>query len=114
MESTISPDLGVDDRLRAAVERADAALLGQLRGPIGGRSWQWLPAGNGSALLVMSYEGNTSSRSFTLEELERPGDVVWAARDLWADVLVANIRRTGDQIVGLLREVAHDELLQGA
>jgi hypothetical protein len=62
----------------------------------------------------MLYEGNASSRAFTIEELGNPRDVLWEARELWADVLLANIRRTGDRIVGLLREVAHEELLQGA
>lgn len=114
MGTTISPDLHADPTLLRAVERAEAAVHDGLGGPIEGRTWSWGLAPSRHVQLTMSYDGNTSSRTFTLEQLANPRDVVWEARELWADVLLSNIRRTSDRIVGLLREMAHEELLQGA
>ena len=116
MQSTIAPELGSNEELLGVVEKADSALRQSIRAPIEGLSWIWTSTDESQAgtKLTVTYEGNSDSRIFTLQELESERDVVWKARDLWENVVLANIRRTSDRIIDILHEFEPETLLQGA
>jgi hypothetical protein len=114
MESTIAPEVRANPELRELVERADAEIRQSLRTPAEGRSWSWTMVGPASGpTLTFSYEGNTSSRTFSAADLRHPRTVAAEAHNLWQDVLLANIRRTRDNILSLVREIEVEEPVHG-
>jgi hypothetical protein len=114
MGPTISAEIQADPALRILVERADAEVRQALRAPAEGRTWFWSPSpGPGSgATLTLTYEGNVGSRSFSTAELADPKAVGWESHELWQNVLLANIGRTSERIVSLLREIDVPQPLQ--
>lgn len=116
MQSSIAPELGSNVQLLGVIEKADAALRQYIHAPIEGLTGIWTPAADGQegTKLTVSYGENSDSRTFTLQELESQRDVVWKARDLWENVVLANIRRTSDRIIDILHEFEPETFLQGA
>ena len=114
METTISAEIQADPALRTLVERADAEVRRALRAPADGRAWFWSRnAGpEAGAVLTLTYEGNASNRAFSITELSDAKAVGWESHELWQDVLLANIGRTSDRIVSLLREIEVQQPLQ--
>jgi hypothetical protein len=107
METTISDEIQAGQGLKQLIERADIELRRSFRTRAEGRTWRWTlaPSLVPAATLTVEYEGNSSSRTFSLVELQQPKDLALDAHDLWQDVLLANVRRSRDTILSLLREI---------
>lgn len=115
MSEKIDPRIMLDDRQREAVFHAEKLLAESFRTSAEGRSWHWEASDEADVVrLVMEYSGNRKSRTFGVGEISSSRDWVWKVHDLWQDVLLANVRKTSNAIIEILREMQREEILQGA
>ena len=115
MAENIDPRILQNDRLREAVVQAERFLTDSSRAPAEGRSWRWEASDEPTVVkLVMEYFGNQASANFEVGELMTRQAWIWQARDLWQDLLVANVRKTRDAIVAILHEMHQEAVLQEA
>jgi len=113
MAENIDPRILQNDRLREAVVHAEKLLSDTFRAPAEGRSWRWEASNEPIVVkLVMEYFGNQGNANFEVRELMSRQTWIWQARDLWQDLLVANVRKTRDAIVEILQEMKQEAVLQ--
>jgi len=114
MAENIDPRILQDDRLREAVVHAEKLLADSFRAPAEGRTWRWEASNEPTVVkFVMEYSGNKAIANFEFGELLSGQAWVWKAHDLWQDVVLANIRKTSNNIVEILREMKEETLSQG-